>query len=107
MTLTPGVNSSRVRSGNDLNPLSVIDFRCTVSVPHRVERRARRRLLGILLAATGAASSLLARDRGGNLERAVVRWAALGAHLVADELAAARQQLLQRRLEGLGGPERG
>ena len=28
ITLTPGPNSSRVRSGNDLKPLSVIDFRC-------------------------------------------------------------------------------
>ena len=28
-TLTPGPNSSRVRSGNDLKPFSVIDFRYT------------------------------------------------------------------------------
>ncbi len=27
ITLTPGPNSSFVRSGNDLNPFSVIDFR--------------------------------------------------------------------------------
>ena len=31
ITLTPGPNSRRVRSGNDLNPLSVSDFRCTRS----------------------------------------------------------------------------
>ncbi len=31
MTLTPGENSSRVRSGNDLNPLIVIELRCTGS----------------------------------------------------------------------------
>ena len=31
MTLTPGENSSRVRSGNDLNPLIVIELRCTRS----------------------------------------------------------------------------
>src|SRR5438270_2615262 len=30
ITLTPGPNSSLVRSGNDLNPLSVIDFRYMV-----------------------------------------------------------------------------
>src|SRR5690349_24217832 len=29
MTLTPGANSSLVRSGNDLNPLMVIELRCT------------------------------------------------------------------------------
>jgi hypothetical protein len=31
MTLTPGENSRRVRSGNDLNPLMVIELRCTGS----------------------------------------------------------------------------
>jgi hypothetical protein len=28
ITETPGANSSRVRSGNDLNPLSVMERRC-------------------------------------------------------------------------------
>jgi hypothetical protein len=28
-TETPGEKSSRVRSGNDLNPFRVIDLRCT------------------------------------------------------------------------------
>ena len=33
ITDTPGENSSRVRSGNDLKPLRVSDLRCTSVVP--------------------------------------------------------------------------
>ena len=48
-------NSSRVRSGNDLKPLSVIDFRCielALTRPPRASSSAaaRGRLLGVLLA---------------------------------------------------------
>jgi hypothetical protein len=36
-TLTPGPNSMRVRSGKDLKPFSVIDFRYTApSMLHRL-----------------------------------------------------------------------
>ncbi len=36
ITLTPGPNSSRVRSGKDLKPFSVIDFRYTRAPPGHV-----------------------------------------------------------------------
>ena len=64
ITLTPSPNSSRVRSGNDLKPLIVIDFRCIrcssprPAMPARGDCRparraptARRHLLCVLLAA--------------------------------------------------------
>src|SRR6201995_1307975 len=66
ITLTPGPNSSRVRSGNDLKPLTVIDFRYTTSPAsfERLQCGLRRFLLGVLLAAPGAAADLRALDRG-------------------------------------------
>src|ERR1700733_4528341 len=59
ITLTPGPNSSRVRSGNDLKPLTVTDFRYTWTLaprdgrrrsrPDLQQRQLRRLLLGVLL----------------------------------------------------------
>src|SRR6202007_1695636 len=49
ITDTPGENVSRVRSGNDLNPFSEIELRCTSSHRRqRFQRRLRRALLGVL-----------------------------------------------------------
>src|SRR5205807_5351686 len=100
-TLTPGPNSRRVRSGNDLKPFSAIDFRYTArsSPLERLQGRLRRFLLGILLAAAGSAPDLDAPDRGHDREGAVVRRSLLLDHVVADERAAPRQSLLKRRLE--------
>src|ERR1700744_483157 len=67
ITLTPGANSSRVRSGNDLKPLSVVDFRCTatgrVRSFQRLQGDLRGFLLGVLLAPPAAAAHLDAADR--------------------------------------------
>ena len=89
MTDTPGANSSRVRSGNDLKPFRVIDFRC-ISPRTRPRRRtssissavARGLLLGVLLRAPGPVADRALADRGEHLEGAVVRRARLGGHLV-------------------------
>src|SRR5689334_24031099 len=73
ITLTPGPNSSRVRSGNDLKPLTVIDFRyMRRSLLQGVERGLGGLLLGVLLASTRPASHLHAADRGDDPEGAVV-----------------------------------
>src|SRR6059058_2854031 len=73
ITLTPEPNSRRVRSGKDLKPLTVIDFRY-MSLPLRrlgsfpcslcprfqlLQRLARRLLLRLLLAAAGSRSELV------------------------------------------------
>src|SRR6478672_500943 len=54
ITLTPGENSSRARSGNDLNPFISIDRRyiylTLAPLPDMPQRLLRRRLLGDLLA---------------------------------------------------------
>ena len=56
ITDTPGVNSSRVRSGNDLKPFRVIDLRCIVTALQASSSAVGRRgLLGVLLRAPGAA----------------------------------------------------
>ena len=58
ITVTPRPNSSRVRSGKDLKPLRVIDFRCTRSPapsPGASSARRARLLLGVLLRAAAAA----------------------------------------------------
>ena len=69
-TLTPGPNSSRVRSGNDLKPFSVIDFRYTATPSfQRLQRRLGGLLLGVLLAAPGTAPGLDARDLGADREQ--------------------------------------
>ena len=101
ITETPGEKSSRVRSGNDLKPLSVIDLRCTsglhvaptssaaaaaacsASFLERPEPRAT------VSPSTIAATSNVRSCGGPGLRR----------HLVEHERAAPRQPLLQRRLE--------
>src|SRR4030088_745285 len=106
ITLTPAPNSSRVRSGNDLKPLIVIDFRC-ISVAHlrlhRLERGLRGLLLGVLLAATTAAADLYAADPGADGERPVVRRPLLGGDDVAHGLAALGEaRPVARRLNSRG-----
>src|SRR4051794_31344146 len=89
ITLTPGENVSRVRSGNDLNPFRLIAFRYievakggeseasrvarTASALQRLERVLRGRLLGLLLAPAGSDADLIAAHRRPDLEAAVVR----------------------------------
>src|SRR5436305_11366366 len=97
-TLTPGPNSSRVRSGKDLKPFSVIDFRYTPSSLHRVQRGLRGLLLGVLLASPRAAADLDSLDRRADREHTIVRGPLFGDHGVADELPAPREALLARRL---------
>ena len=124
MTDTPSPNSSFVRSGKDLKPFRVSDFRCTPTwwrVPRTfgAEAWTVRPYAGLSAAASGSSDSSATRaascsacflerpepvprtlpsTAGGDLEGAVVRRAALGGHLVGDDLAALRQALLQRRL---------
>src|SRR5437870_3718561 len=96
----PGPNSSRVRSGKDLKPLSVIDFR--YMSPRRgrlafqpLQRFSCRFLLGFLLApATSRAERCAVHLRDG-LETAVVRRSLLLQHPIRHELAALREALLQ------------
>src|ERR1700684_3151186 len=84
ITLTPSPNSRRVRSGKDLKPLIVIDFRCTRSPPRSTrllldagselaQRGARGVLLGQLLAAPRTVCDRLLADDRRNCEGAVVR----------------------------------
>src|SRR4051812_43777825 len=80
ITETPGENSSRVRSGNDLKPLRLTDLRC-MSRSEPVEGDRSRRLLGLLLRTAGAARQLGAGNLCGDLEGPLVRWA-----LLADDL---------------------
>ena len=69
-TLTPGPKSSRVRSGKDLKPFSVSDFRRTPDLLspvgtlalQPVDRLARGLLLGVLLAPAASPSQLLPVD---------------------------------------------
>src|SRR4029453_12337126 len=68
ITLTPGPKSSRVRSGNDLKPLSVIDFRELSLRRHLFEGLSCGFLLGFLLAAPGAAPDERPVDLGDRLE---------------------------------------
>src|SRR5205807_4017521 len=70
ITLTPGPNSRRVRSGNDLKPFSVLDLRymshpaLRPSLPQGLQRRLGSLLLGVLLAAARAVTHLDAVDGG-------------------------------------------
>ena len=110
MTLTPGENTKRVRSGKDLKPLMVIELRCICAAvvgkvrgrfgrdfaTYGVRRRAARflriealdcarrgLLLGCLLAAPRALPDHLAPDQGRDLEPAIVRRPRLAGHVVA------------------------
>src|SRR2546426_11007437 len=106
-TLTPGPKSSRVRSGKDLKPFSVSDFRYTRPLSlHLLDRFARRLLLGMLLAAAAARAEHPALHARRDRVTASMRRALLARHRVADLLAAPGQELLQRRLENDRGHER-
>src|SRR5665213_1276661 len=113
ITLTPSPNSRRVRSGNDLKPLIVIDFRCTLAVRflrlaghEPVERVARRVLLGQLLAATRAVRDRLLRHHRRDREDAVVRGPGLLGDVVGHGRTVAGEALLQSRFEVDGIVER-
>src|SRR5262249_2388131 len=100
-TLTPGPKSRRVRSGKDLTPLKLSDFRCP-PVPlalQSVDRLASGLLLGLLLAPAAPPAELPAGDERDHLEGALVRRAVLAGNLVVPFRAAPSQQLLQGRLE--------
>ena len=105
MTDTPRPNSSRVRSGKDLKPLSVIDLRCIArsssssAVQAAPARSRAASCSACFLERPRARPDRLARRPGRDLERAVVRRAELGGHLVGDDLAALGQALLQGGLE--------
>src|SRR3954453_7474953 len=105
ITLIPGPKSSRTRSGNDLNPLRVIDFRCMVAsrgsgLLVELEQGLLCGLLfGLLLAAPAAGPERAAGNLGDGLEGAVVRRPVLAPDAVEDDLAALRQPLLQLALE--------
>src|SRR3954470_12533103 len=89
ITLTPGENTSLVRSAKDLKPLMVIELRCmrcgrlaeasraarttllrSVGFAHRL---LGRRLLGRLLRPSRALADDLSVDACGDLEEAIVR----------------------------------
>src|SRR3954468_12119429 len=107
ITDTPGENSSRVRSGKDLKPFRVSDRRCTrTSARHGFQRRLGGCLLRVLLRAPGAPGDLRGAHHRGYLEDPLVRRALLGRHAVGDERPAARQALLQCRLEVRGRVQR-
>src|SRR4051812_45396765 len=82
ITDTPGENVSRVRSGKDLKPFSVIELRC---MSDELQRRLARRLLGVLLGAPGAVRHRLAVDERDHRERPLVRRALLRGDLVGHE----------------------
>ena len=101
MTDTPGSKASRVRSGNDLKPLRVIDLRCIRRDPPARGLRGPRARPPARRASSSARrprQELLA-DAGGDLEGPVVRRPELGRHLVGDDVAALGEALLQRGLE--------
>src|SRR5947209_11232589 len=99
-TLTPGPKSSWVRSGNDLKPFSVSDFRCTRALPLQAfDGHPRGLLLGLLLALAPAAPELAPVDRCHDRVGASVRRTLLVGDRVADLRSAPREQLLQRGLE--------
>src|SRR5438045_3066210 len=99
-TLTPGPKSSWVRSGNDLNPLRVSDFRrMPPLLLEALDRQPRGLLLGLLLALAPPAPELALADRRDHGIGAVVRRPLLVRDGIADHRAPASQQLLQRGLE--------
>ena len=106
ITLTPGPNSSRVRSGNDLKPLTVIDFRYMGSPGGRV-----RSLGSSPPAPTGPPPALRPSCSGRRREPISRPWVVAltrnglraagpvpGTTVVADQLAATGQPFLQGRL---------
>src|SRR5947207_4512008 len=107
ITLTPGPNSSSVRSGNDLKPLRVIDFRYMAGLRasaaarflHPLQCLSCGFLLGFLLAATASAPDQCAVHLGHGLEAALVGRPCFAHDPVRDELAPLRQPLLQLALE--------
>src|SRR4051812_20721490 len=106
-TAMPGPNSSRVRFGNDLKPLSVSERRCMWSVVvHRRQCSKSCGLLRGLLAFPCTTPDFLPLDLSHRLEAAVVRGPLLGDDYILDNVAAARQLLLQQRFEVVGRLER-
>src|SRR5256885_15767523 len=98
ITLTPGPNSSRVWSGNDLKPLSVIDFRYmafarellrrAVLLLHALQRFSCRLLLRFLLASPHTPADQRSVHLGNGLEAPLVRRTLLAHHAVDNELSA-------------------
>src|SRR4051812_44315542 len=106
-TATPGPNSSRVRFGNDLKPLSVSERRCMWSVVvHRRQCSKSGGLLRGLLAFPRSTPDFLPLHLGDRLEAAVVRRPVLAHDHVFHNVAAARQLFLQERLEVIGRLQR-
>src|SRR4051812_29227317 len=114
ITATPGLKVSRVRSGNDLKPRSVIELRCIPGRMIAVGRRGGpasrstsqglecglgRGLFGVLLRAPRPAGERLAPDHRHAPEGPLVRRALLRGDLVDDHRAAAGEPLLQGGLE--------
>src|SRR5215216_2573237 len=108
ITAMPGPNSSRVRFGNDLKPFSVSERRCMWSVVvHRRQCSKSGGLLRRLLAFPCSTADFLSLDLGNRFEAARVRRPLLAHDDVFDDVATARQLLLEqgleviRRLQGL------
>src|SRR3954453_14887636 len=99
-TAMPGPNSSRVRFGNDLKPLSVSERRCMRSVVvHRRQCSKSSGLLRRFLAFPRSTADFLSLDLRDRLEAARVRRPLLAHDDVFDHVAATRQLLLKQRLE--------
>src|SRR3954471_21896098 len=87
ITAMPGANSSRVRFGNDLKPLSVSDLRCIWSVlVHRLQCIKSSGLLRGFLAFPCTAADFLSLDLGDGFEATVVRRPVLAHDHIFDDL---------------------
>src|SRR4051794_13972974 len=107
ITAMPGPNSSRVRFGNDLKPLSVSERRCMWSVVvHRSQCSKSGGLLRRLLAFPCTTPDFLSLDLCHRLEAAVVGRPVLADDDVFHDVPAARQLLLKQRLEVVGRLQR-
>src|SRR3954449_6059845 len=103
ITAMPGPNSSRVRFGNDLKPLSVSERRCIWSVVvHRSQCSKSGGLLRRLLAFPCTAPDFLPLHLRDRLEAAVVRRPLLTHDHILDAAPAPREPLLEQRLEVVG-----
>src|SRR3954453_6647887 len=92
ITAMPGPNSSRVRFGNDLKPLSVSERRCIWSVVvHRSQCSKRGGLLRGFLAFPCSPANFLSLDLRDRLEAPVVRRPFLARDHVLDHVAATRK----------------